>query len=108
MKNYIILFFIALASAAIYVLSILDKDEVINHNRRKGYIIRRSIIGAFGSAIAVWLSFEIAIFYGLPESFSLAISGFIGFLGADILSRFAERALNKLLDWKFGGSSDER
>lgn len=100
-KSYFILGALAMVSALIYVLTILDKEEVIKHNRRKGYVIRRSIIGAVGSAIGVWLSFEIAVYFGMPDSFALAIAGFVGFLGADTISRIIEYTYTKYIEHKF-------
>lgn len=99
-RDYFILAIISIVSMFLYVLSILDKEEVQNHNRRKGYVMRRSIVGAIGSAICVWLAYETAIYFGLPNSFSLAISGFVGFLGADVLSRMFEKVFNRFIDHK--------
>ena len=98
--NYFVLGIIALISMFLYVLSILDKEEVQKHNRRKGYVLRRATTGAIGSAICVWLAYETAIYFGLPNSFSLAISGFVGFLGADVLSRMFEKVFNRFIDNK--------
>lgn len=99
-SNYFILALISIVSMCVYILSILDQEEVQKHNRRKGYVLRRSIVGAIGSAICVWLAYETAIYVGLPNSFSLAISGFVGFLGADVLSRMFEKVFNRFLDHK--------
>lgn len=99
-KNYIILAMISLISMFLYVLSIFDKEEVQKHNRRKGYVYRRAIVGSIGSAICVWLAYETAVYFGLPNSFSLAISGFVGFLGADVLSRMFEKVFNRFVDNK--------
>lgn len=99
-NNYILLGIISLISMLVYVLSIFDKEEVERHNRKKGYVYRRAIVGAIGSAICVWLAYELAVYLGLPNSLSLAISGFIGFLGADVLSRMFEKVFNQFVDNK--------
>lgn len=84
-------------SAILYALRVLNSD-MVEKGYGKWYLIRHTIVGAIGSGIFVWWSYEVLAYHGLPESLCLATAGAMGYVGADVLARLVEKLLEKLIN----------
>lgn len=91
------LLILMVVSAALYALRVLNSD-MIQKGYSKWYLVRHTIVGAVGSGIFVWWSYEILMFHGLPESLCLATAGAMGYVGADVLARLVEKFLEKIIN----------
>lgn len=91
------LLIIILISALVYALNTFN-DELITKGKSKWYLLRHIITGAIGSAFFVWWIYEALRYYALPDNLCLATAGAVGYLGADVTTRFVEKFVEKLLD----------
>ncbi|MGL2847249.1 holin [Helicobacter pylori] len=91
---YLLLLIIGLFVGCLYVLkSIRDKDFKSN-TERLFYIIQ----GVGSSMLLTWVSYEITdYFFNLPTSLCVAISGGVGYLGAESVSDLVLDSLKKRL-----------
>lgn len=90
---------LALVVITIFVYTIRSiNDEMLKEGKSFMAIVRRITIGAIGSALFVWWSYEAMKYYGFPDGLSLATAGAVGYLGADVVTRFIEKFLDKLVD----------
>ena len=90
------LFIVSLLAAFVYVLRVFENNE---HKSNRASLIRRSIIGSIGSMISVAITFYLLQYiFNTPVKLALAIAGGVGYMGADIVSRLAEKLIAQLID----------
>ncbi|TPH80092.1 holin [Helicobacter pylori] len=78
----------------LYVLRSMTNKDFKNKTERLFYIIQ----GVGSSMLITWISYEIAAyFFNLPTSLCVAISGGVGYLGAESVSGLALDSLRKRL-----------
>ncbi|MFP6006798.1 holin [Helicobacter pylori] len=85
---------IGLFVGLLYVLRSIRNEEFKNNGEKVLYIIQ-----GFGSSMLItWISYEITdYFFNLPISLCVAISGGVGYLGAESVSALALDSLKKRL-----------
>ncbi|MFP6272476.1 holin [Helicobacter pylori] len=78
----------------LYVLRSIRREEFRNKTEKMIYIIQ----GMGSSMLITWISYEITdYFFNLPTSLCVAISGGVGYLGAESVSALALDSLKKRL-----------
>ncbi|GAA7822380.1 hypothetical protein HpMS150_11750 [Helicobacter pylori] len=78
----------------LYVLRSINKQEFKNKTEKMLYIIQ----GVGSSMLVTWINYEImSYFFDFPNSLCIAISGGIGYLGAESVSALALDSLKKRL-----------
>ncbi len=91
---YFLVIMIGLFVGALYVLRSIKNEDFKNKTERLFYIIQ----GVGSSMLVTWISYEIAdYFLNLPTSLCVAISGGVGYLGAESVSVLALDSLKKRL-----------
>ncbi|WQY14906.1 holin [Helicobacter pylori] len=91
---YILVFVIGLFVGFLYVLRSIRNEEFKNKTEKLFYIIQ----GVGSSMLIAWISYEIMdYFFSLPVSLCVAISGGVGYLGAESVSTLALDSLKKRL-----------
>ncbi|EJB97084.1 phage holin family protein [Helicobacter pylori] len=91
---YFLLGIIGLFVGTLYVLRSIRHEEFKNKTEKVFYIIQ----GVGSSMLITWISYEITdYFFQLPQSLCVAISGGIGYLGAESVSALALDSLKKRL-----------
>ncbi len=78
----------------LYVLRSIRNEDFKNKTEKVFYIIQ----GVGSSMLITWISYEITdYFFTLPTSLCVAISGGVGYLGAESVSALALDSLKKRL-----------
>ncbi|WRD46745.1 phage holin family protein [Helicobacter pylori] len=91
---YLLVLMIGFFVGALYVLRIIRNEEFKNKTEKFFYIIQ----GVGSSMLITWISYEITdYFFNLPMSLCVAISGGVGYLGAESVSALALDSLKKRL-----------
>lgn len=91
---YLLVAFVGLFVGVLYVLKSMRNTELCNISEKIAYAIQ----GIGSSMLITWISYEIAkYFFNLPDSLSVAISGGIGYLGAESVSVLALKIIEKRL-----------
>ncbi|GHS34358.1 hypothetical protein VN1291_13690 [Helicobacter pylori] len=91
---YFLVLMIGLFVGFLYVLKSIKGEVFKNKTERLFYIIQ----GVGSSMLLTWISYEITeYFFNLPTSLCVAISGGIGYLGAESVSALALDSLKKRL-----------
>ncbi len=91
---YLLLGLIGLFVGFLYVLRSIRREEFKNKTERLFYAIQ----GVGSSMLITWISYEITdYFFNLPTSLCVAISGGVGYLGAESVSALALDSLKKRL-----------
>ncbi|ALM79787.1 holin [Helicobacter pylori] len=91
---YILVGFIGLFVGFLYVLRSVKNEEFKNKTEKLFYFVQ----GVGSSMLITWISYEITdYFFSLPTSLCIAISGGIGYLGAESVSALALDSLKKRL-----------
>ncbi|MFA7948227.1 holin [Helicobacter pylori] len=91
---YFLVLMIGLFVGALYVLKSIKGEVFKNKTERLFYIIQ----GVGSSMLLTWISYEITeYFFNLPTSLCVAISGGVGYLGAESVSALALDSLKKRL-----------
>ncbi|GHR59304.1 hypothetical protein VN0511_15030 [Helicobacter pylori] len=91
---YFLVLMIGLFVGLLYVLRSAKSQEFKNKTEKVIYIIQ----GVGSSMLVTWISYEITdYFFNLPTSLCVAISGGIGYLGAESVSALALDSLKKRL-----------
>ncbi|TPH95672.1 holin [Helicobacter pylori] len=89
---YFLVLMIGLFVGFLYVLRSIRTEEFKNKTERFFYIIQ----GVGSSMLITWISYEIMdYFYNLPSSLCIAISGGVGYLGAESVSALVTDSLKK-------------
>ncbi|GHQ61239.1 hypothetical protein VN1229_04650 [Helicobacter pylori] len=89
---YLLLLMVGLFVGALYVLKSIRAEEFKNKTEKLFYIIQ----GVGSSMLTTWISYEITdYFFDLPNSLCIAISGGVGYLGAESVSVLALDILKK-------------
>ncbi|GAA9970803.1 hypothetical protein VN0935_14760 [Helicobacter pylori] len=91
---YFLLLTIGLFVGFLYVLRSIRNEDFKTKAEKVFYIIQ----GVGSSMLATWISYEIAdYFFNLPTSLCVAISGGMGYLGAESISTLVIDSLKKRL-----------
>ncbi len=91
---YFLVGLIGLFVGFLYVLRSIKNEEFRNKSEKVFYIIQ----GVGSSMLITWISYEITdYFFTLPMSLCVAISGGVGYLGAESISALALDSLKKRL-----------
>ncbi|MGL2752243.1 holin [Helicobacter pylori] len=91
---YFLVAVIGLFVGFLYVLRSIRNEDFKNRIEKVFYIIQ----GVGSSMLITWISYEIAdYFFALPTSLCVAISGGVGYLGAESVSALALDSLKKRL-----------
>ncbi|WP_367701834.1 holin [Helicobacter pylori] len=91
---YLLVGLIGLFSGFLYVLRSISNEDFKNRSEKVIYIIQ----GVGSSMLITWISYEITdYFFNFPISLCVAISGGIGYLGAESVSALALDSLKKRL-----------
>ncbi|MGN8365030.1 holin [Helicobacter pylori] len=89
---YILVGLIGLIVGFLYVLRSLRDEDFKNKTEKVFYIIQ----GVGSSMLITWISYEITdYFFSLPTSLCVAISGGVGYLGAESVSALALDSIKK-------------
>ncbi|WP_120830201.1 phage holin family protein [Helicobacter pylori] len=91
---YVLVAFVGVFVGVLYVLKSMRNAELRTFSEKTAYAIQ----GIGSSMLTTWISYEITkYFFNLPDSLSVAISGGIGYLGAESISVLALRIIEKRL-----------
>ncbi|MFT2637946.1 holin [Helicobacter pylori] len=91
---YFLVLMIGLFAGFLYVLRSIKNEDFKNKTERLFYVLQ----GVGSSMLITWISYEIAdYFFKLPVSLSVAISGGVGYLGAESVTALALESLKKRL-----------
>ncbi|WP_033762585.1 holin [Helicobacter pylori] len=91
---YLLVIMIGLFVGILYVLRSIRSEDFKNKTERLFYIIQ----GVGSSILVTWISYEITeYFFNLPTSLCVAISGGVGYLGAESMSGLVLDSLKKRL-----------
>ncbi|WRC95779.1 phage holin family protein [Helicobacter pylori] len=91
---YLLVITIGLFVGVLYVFRSIRNEEFKNKTEKLIYIIQ----GLGSSMLITWISYEITdYFFNLPTSLCVAISGGVGYLGAESVSALALDSLKKRL-----------
>ncbi|MFP6058024.1 holin [Helicobacter pylori] len=91
---YFLVIMIGLFVGLLYVLRSIRSEEFKNKAEKVFYVIQ----GVGSSMLITWISYEITnYFFTLPTSLCVAISGGVGYLGAERVSALALDSLKKRL-----------
>ncbi|BAO97562.1 KHP30-like phage protein [Helicobacter pylori NY40] len=91
---YFLVGLIGLFAGVLYVLRSIRNEVFKNKSEKLIYITQ----GMGSSMLITWISFEITeYFFNLPTSLCIAISGGVGYLGAESVSALALDSLKKRL-----------
>ncbi|WRC74998.1 phage holin family protein [Helicobacter pylori] len=91
---YLLVGIIGLFVGVLYVLRSMKSEDFKNKTEKLFYIIQ----GIGSSMLITWISYEITdYFFNLPTSLCVAISGGVGYLGAESVSALALDSLKKRL-----------
>ncbi|ANT42747.1 putative holin [Helicobacter phage Pt4497U] len=83
---------IGLFAGVLYVFRSIRNENFKNRTEKVIYFIQ----GVGSSMLITWISYEITgYFFQLPQSLSVAISGGMGYLGAESVSALALDSLKK-------------
>ncbi|MCQ2829657.1 phage holin family protein [Helicobacter pylori] len=89
---YFLVGMIGLFVGVLYVLRSIQNEDFRNKTEKVIYFIQ----GVGSSMLVTWISYEITdYFFKLPQSLCIAISGGIGYLGAESVSSLALDILKK-------------
>ncbi|WP_101021838.1 holin [Helicobacter pylori] len=92
--SYLLMMLIGVFVGVLYVLRSIRDEEFKNKTEKLLYIIQ----GVGSSMLITWVSYEITdYFFNLPMSLCIAISGGVGYLGAESVSALALDSLKKRL-----------
>ncbi|ANT42619.1 phage holin family protein [Helicobacter pylori] len=91
---YFLVGFIGLFVGLLYVFRSIRNEYFKNKSEKVIYIIQ----GVGSSMLITWISYEITdYFFNFPTSLCIAISGGVGYLGAESVSALALDSLKKRL-----------
>ncbi len=91
---YLLIGFVGFFVGVLYVLKSFRERELRTISEKISFIIQ----GIGSSMLITWISYEITkYFFNLPDSLSVAISGGIGYLGAESVSVLALKIIEKRL-----------
>ncbi|GHP56241.1 hypothetical protein VN1192_12320 [Helicobacter pylori] len=89
---YFLVLIIGLFVGSLYVLRVMRTENFKNRGERLAYVIQ----GVGSSMLVTWISYEIMdYFFNLPSSLCIAISGGVGYLGAESVSILVLDSLKK-------------
>ncbi len=91
---YFLVLIVGLFVGFLYVFRSIRSEEFKNKTEKLFYIIQ----GVGSSMLITWISYEIMdYFFNLPTSLCIAISGGLGYLGAESVSALVLDSLKKRL-----------
>ncbi len=91
---YLLVLTIGLFVGFLYVLRSIKNEDFKNRSEKVIYFVQ----GVGSSMLITWISYEITdYFFQLPQSLCVAISGGVGYLGAESVSALALDSIKKRL-----------
>ncbi|PUD87820.1 holin [Helicobacter pylori] len=91
---YFLVWMVGFFVGVLYVFRSIRSEEFRNKAEKLIYVIQ----GVGSSMLITWISYEITdYFFDLPTSLCIAISGGVGYLGAESVSALALDSLKKRL-----------
>ncbi|GAA7208462.1 hypothetical protein HpBGD72_10600 [Helicobacter pylori] len=91
---YFLVAIVGLFVGVLYVLRSIRDEDFKNKTEKLFYIIQ----GIGSSMLITWIGYEItSYFFNFPTSFCVAVSGGVGYLGAESVSALALDSLKKRL-----------
>ncbi|GAA8803380.1 hypothetical protein DUHN26_11700 [Helicobacter pylori] len=91
---YLLLLIVGLFVGFLYVFRTIRNEDFKNKTEKVFYIIQ----GVGSSMLTTWITYEsMGFFFNLPTSLCVAISGGVGYLGAESVSALALDSLKKRL-----------
>ncbi len=91
---YLLVLIIGLFVGILYVLRTIKNEDIRSKSEKVFYIIQ----GMGSSVLITWINYEIIdYFFNLPTSLNVAISGGVGYLGAESVSVIVLDILKKRL-----------
>ncbi|WQR81781.1 phage holin family protein [Helicobacter pylori] len=91
---YLLVGFIGLFVGVLYVFRSIRNEDFKNKTEKAIYFIQ----GVGSSMLITWITYEITdYFFQLPQSLCVAISGGVGYLGAESVSALALDSIKKRL-----------
>ncbi|UOR38612.1 holin [Helicobacter pylori] len=91
---YLLVLTIGLFVGFLYVLKSIRNEDLKNKTEKLFYVIQ----GVGSSMLVTWISYEIMdYFFSFPTSLCIAISGGVGYLGAESVSAVVLDGLKKRL-----------
>ncbi|WRD74788.1 phage holin family protein [Helicobacter pylori] len=91
---YLLVLIIGLFVGFLYVFRTIRSEDFKNKTEKVFYAVQ----GVGSSMLITWISYEITdYFFNLPTSLCVAISGGVGYLGAESVSALALDSLKKRL-----------
>ncbi|BAW54732.1 phage holin family protein [Helicobacter pylori] len=91
---YFLVLMIGLFVGVLYVFRSIRSEDFKNKSEKVIYIIQ----GVGSSMLITWISYEITdYFFNLPTSLCVAVSGGVGYLGAESVSALVLDSLKKRL-----------
>ncbi|MGN8501535.1 holin [Helicobacter pylori] len=91
---YVLVAIVGVFVGFLYVFRSIRNEDFKNRSEKAVYIIQ----GVGSSMLITWISYEITdYFFNLPTSLCVAISGGVGYLGAESVSALALDSLKKRL-----------
>ncbi len=91
---YLLVMIIGVFVGFLYVLKSIRNEDFRSKSEKMIYVIQ----GVGSSMLITWISYEITdYFFNLPTSLCVAISGGVGYLGAESVSVLALDSLKKRL-----------
>ncbi len=91
---YLLVLVIGLFVGGLYVIRSIRNEDFKSKTEKVFYIIQ----GMGSSMLVTWISYEITdFFFNLPTSLCVAISGGVGYLGAESVSALALDSMKKRL-----------
>ncbi len=90
--SYLLVIIIGLFVGILYVLRSIRNEDFRNKTEKLFYVIQ----GVGSSMLITWISYEITdYFLNLPTSLCVAVSGGVGYLGAESVSALVLDSLKK-------------
>ncbi len=97
-EKYTFILGIGFIMGVLFILKGYERVQITSKLAHARYVIS----GIVGSMFITWLGYELFLFIGLPNSFSVALGGLLAYLGADKIADVFEHLLYKKLGIKRG------
>ncbi|WP_163534170.1 holin [Helicobacter suis] len=102
--QYIFMCLVGFCVGALFVMRTISNEDFKNRLDKIRYILW----GIGSSMLTTWIAFEALQFYtSLPTGLITAISGGIGYIGAEVMGDYALKLLSKKLDLPPPDKKDE-
>ncbi|WP_163499832.1 holin [Helicobacter suis] len=103
--QYIFMVLVGFCVGALFVMRTISNEDFKNRLDKIRYILW----GIGSSMLTTWIAFEALQFYtSLPTGLITAISGGIGYIGAEVMGDYLLKVLSKKLDVPFDKKEDKK